>query len=343
MALSAGQWNVRSSQGEGCVRRVIESRSRPLCRRMAGCAVLREGCGHVVRIGRLLEIEEDHFAVIGGGFIGSEVAAALAMNGKKVTMIFPENSIGSRVFPIGLSQYVTGYYRQKGVDVVAGSAVTYLEAKGDRQVLRLSDGKEISVDGVVAGIGIEPNVELSRAIGLKIDDGIVVDEFLRTGHPDIYAAGDVAAFTNPALRIRMRVEHEDNANTMGKIAGSNMAGRSEPYCHLPSFYSDLFELGYEAVGMVDTRLDIIADWIRPNEEGSIFYMQDRRVRGVLLWRIGGKVDAARRLIVEEKQFQPEDLKGRLPAAKTLVEKPEVAAKIVEAILAKRAAPPPPAA
>ena len=124
------------------------------------------------------------------------------------------------------------------------------------------------VDAVVAGIGIEPNIELAKAISLPTDNGVIVNEFLRTKNADIYAAGDAAAFYNPALGKRMRVEHEDNANAMGRLAGRNMAGKSEPYDHLPFFYSDMFELGYEAVGEIDSHLETFADWKRPNEEAS---------------------------------------------------------------------------
>lgn len=253
------------------------------------------------------------FAVIGGGFIGSEIAAALAMNGKEVVMIFPEAGIGDRVFPRELSQVLSSFYRQKGVEVLAGEKVTGLKARGSQRALQMGNSREIVVDGVVAGIGIQPNVELAQSARLKVEDGIVVDEFLRTDHPDIYAAGDVAAFYNPSLGKRIRVEHEDNANTMGRAAGLNMAGRSEPYHHLPFFYSDLFELGYEAVGETDSRLETFADWKRPNEEGVIYYLQKERVRGVLLWNVWKQVDAARRLIAEPGPFQPGDLKERLPA------------------------------
>ena len=111
----------------------------------------------------------------------------------------------------------------------------------------------------------------------------------------------------------MRVEHEDNANSMGRLAGRNMAGRNEAYDHLPSFYSDLFGLGYEAVGEVDSRLETFADWKRPNEEGVVYYLKDGRVRGVLLWNVWGQVEAARQLIAEQGPFNRENLKGRLPA------------------------------
>ena len=253
------------------------------------------------------------FAIIGGGFIGSEIAAALAMNGKNVVLIFPGREIGERLFPRELSKYVSSVYRQKGVELVPGEKVVTSAARGNQRVLTTASGREIIVDGVVAGIGMEPNIELGKAAGLSTNNGIVVDEFLRTSIPGIYAAGDVAEFYNPTLAKRMRVEHEDNANSMGRLAGRNMAGMIEPYEHLPSFYSDMFELGYEAVGEVDSQLETFADWKRPNEEGVVYYLNDGRVRGVLLWNVWNQVPAARRLIAEPGPFTSDNLKGRLLA------------------------------
>ena len=127
------------------------------------------------------------------------------------------------------------------------------------------------------------------------------------------AEGDVASFHNPTLDQWLREEHEANANTMGRLAGRAMAGAAVAYDHLPSFYSDLFELGYEAVGELDSRLETVADWKEPYHEGVVYYLRDGRVRGVLLWNVWEQVDAARRLIAEAGPFRPADLKGRLPA------------------------------
>lgn len=259
---------------------------------------------------RALTEKGQRFAVIGGGFIGSEIAAALTLNQKKVVMVFRGKSIGDRVFPRDLSQFVSNFYREKGVELLSGEKVTGLETRNGQLLVKTNSSREVSVDGVVAGIGIEPNFELAHAAGLKVENGVVVDELLRTSHPDIFAAGDIAAFDNPALGKRIRVEHEDNANAMGRFAGRNMAGQSELYHHLPSFYSDMFELGYEAVGELDSRLETFADWKQPNKEGVIYYLKDGRVRGVLLWNVWGQVDAARALIAEPGPFRAENLKGR---------------------------------
>ena len=254
------------------------------------------------------------FAIIGGGFIGTEIAAALAINGKDVVMIFPGQEIGERLFPRDLAQYVSSVYRQKGVELLPSQKVVAFEARGDKRVLTTTAGRVITVDGVVAGIGLAPDIELAQAAGLSTSNGVVVDELLRTSDPNIYAAGDVAEFYNPTMGKRMRVEHEDNANSMGKLAGRNMAGMAEAYEHLPSFYSDMFELGYEAIGEVDSRLETFADWKRPNEEGVVYYLREGRLRGVLLWNVWGQVPAARELIANPGPFVKEDLRGRLPVS-----------------------------
>jgi 3-phenylpropionate/trans-cinnamate dioxygenase ferredoxin reductase subunit len=257
--------------------------------------------------------EKKSFAVIGGGFIGSEIAAALALNDCKVTMVFPEPGIGSRLFPADLSEHLVEYYRDKGVDVRPGESVTGMNKTGRQAEVVTKSGNSVVADVVAAGIGIVPNVELAVSAGLKVDDGIIVDERLRTGHFDVFAAGDVARFHNPALDTLMRVEHEDNALTMGKAAGRSMAGDDTPYTHLPFFYSDLFDLGYEAVGEMDPRAEIVADWKEKYRTGVIYYVKEGRVRGVLLWNVWGQVDAARELIAHTEPIGASDLMGRITA------------------------------
>jgi 3-phenylpropionate/trans-cinnamate dioxygenase ferredoxin reductase component len=255
-------------------------------------------------------------AVIGGGFIGSELAAGLKMNRNDVTMAFPDEFIGQRMFPRDLAAFVTDYYRQKGIEIRAHTTAVGLRRDADGLALLLHDQQgsaehEIRAGAVVAGIGIEPNVELAKAAGLDVENGILVDASLRTSQPDIFAAGDVARFHNPALGKRIRVEHEDNANTMGLAAGKAMAGEQVTYDHLPFFYSDLFDLGYEAVGELDARLETVADWQEPYRKGVVYYLQDGRVRGVLLWNVWHKVDAARRLISEPGPLRAANLAGRI--------------------------------
>ncbi|EAU54763.1 NAD(P)/FAD-dependent oxidoreductase [Mariprofundus ferrooxydans] len=252
-----------------------------------------------------------HFAVIGGGFIGSEIAAALTINGNKVTMIYPEAAIGARIYPEALAHFLNRYYQEKGINMLAGQTVDAITQHSDGYTLNTQAGETLDVDGVVVGIGIQINSGLAEAAGLKVDNGILVDDFLHTSDPAIYAAGDAANFFNPALGNRMRVEHEDNANVMGETAGRNMAGDAVPYDHLPFFYTDLFDLGYEAVGELDAGMELVEDWQEPFRKGVIYYLKEKRVRGVLLWNTWGHMETARALIAEAGPFSSQQLKGRI--------------------------------
>jgi NADPH-dependent 2,4-dienoyl-CoA reductase/sulfur reductase-like enzyme len=232
--------------------------------------------------------------VIGGGFIGSELAAALATNGCRVTMVFPEGGIAARVLPAGLSAYVTEEYRRRGVEVLTEETV----AAADATSVTTGSGRTIAADIVVAGLGLEPATDLAASVGLEVDNGIVVDELGRAGgRDDVFAAGDVASFPVAALGRRFRVEHEDHAKSHGRAVGKNMAGANTPYVHLPFFYSDMFDLGYEAVGEVDSRLHTVESWEEPNRKGIVAYVDDsRRPRGFLYWNVWDHVDLGRELI-----------------------------------------------
>jgi NADPH-dependent 2,4-dienoyl-CoA reductase/sulfur reductase-like enzyme len=249
------------------------------------------------------------FVVIGGGFIGSELAASLTANGCQVTMLFPGDGIGARIFPAELSAFVTEYYRGKGVEVLAGETVSGID--GTR--VRTESGKELEADAIVAGLGIVPNDELAAAAGLPVEDGIGVDDRGRVGgRDDVFAAGDVARFPASGLGTELRVEHEDHAKSHGRAVGANMAGADTPYDHLPFFYSDLFELGYEAVGETDPRLTVAAEWAEPNRKGVVAYLdEERRPRGFLLWDVWGKVDEATALIRASEPLEAAALRALL--------------------------------
>lgn len=256
------------------------------------------------------------FAVVGGGFIGSELAAALTMNEKEVVLIFPGEEIGGHFYPKDLADFISKRYRDKGVDLRTSTRTGKVTEKGDRVIVELVDGDgnsvgELEVDGLVSGIGSELNVELAEQAGLPVEDGVMVDRMLRAGRPNIYAAGDIARFYQSSLDQHIRVEHEDNALKMGKAAGKAMAGAGEPWDYLPFFYSDLFDMGYEAVGKFDSANEIVEDWIEPFGEGVIYYLDGTQVRGVLLWNHWDKVPAARKLIGTDLPEKGEGLRAEL--------------------------------
>jgi NADPH-dependent 2,4-dienoyl-CoA reductase/sulfur reductase-like enzyme len=233
------------------------------------------------------------------------------MQGKQVTMLFPDRGICQRIFPPAVVSYLNQYYCDKGVSVLAGESVNGVVGSGQYLTVLTERGRRIAANGVVAGIGVQPNVALAAAAGLKVDNGIVVNSILQTSHADVYAAGDVANFYDSILAVRRRVEHEDNANQMGKAAGRAMAGDTTPYDNSPMFYSDLFDLGYEAVGELDSRLETVIDWQEPYKTGVIYYLKDQRLRGVLLWNVWGQVEAARALIAAGQTVTPQALSGRI--------------------------------
>lgn len=259
--------------------------------------------------------KKERFCVIGAGFIGSEITAALTNLGKEVTMIFPEVGISGLAFPDDLSKFMNDYYREKGVTVLSGNLADKVTKEGEKYRITYKDtdnnqSSEAVFDAVIVGVGIKPNVFLAEEAGLSVDNGIVVNDFLQTDDPDIFAAGDVANFYNPALDERVRFEHEDNANSMGMRAGENMSGEMEPYEHFPFFYSDLFDMGYEAVGQLRKKdYQIVEDWLDPYKKGAVIYLDSGKVRGVIFWNLWDKVSQGREVIAEGKTYSEDALMG----------------------------------
>jgi NADPH-dependent 2,4-dienoyl-CoA reductase/sulfur reductase-like enzyme len=169
--------------------------------------------------------------------------------------------------------------------------------------------KDLEFDYVIVGIGINPAIDLAQSIGLKIENGILVDNYCQTSISDIYAAGDVANFDCIPLQKRLRFEHEDNATRMGLCAGKNMAGNVDPYNYLPYFYSDLFDIAYEAVGEINAQMDTYIDWVEEFQEGAVYYLEGNRIHGILLWNMWDYQEIARILIKEKKITDKAELKG----------------------------------
>ncbi len=254
----------------------------------------------------------EHALVIGSGFIGAELAAALRHAGKEVTYLYDREYPLFRVLPRDLGLFVADYYRQQGVETVSEDKVVALEESQGLIQAHTASGGVISTQHVVAGLGIEPEVDLAEAAGLDVEDGIVVDEFGRTTDTAIYAAGDVARFPCVPLERSLRVEHWDNAIQQGRSTGANMAGAVVPYEGIPYFFSDLFDLGFEAVGELDPTLRVEAVWRQPFREGVVFYLRDEVARGVLLWNVWGAVDWARGMVRAAKPMSSAERAASIP-------------------------------
>ena len=239
--------------------------------------------------------------VIGGGFLGAEISAALNQNGQRVTMAFPEAGISGLILPAGLAQRVNAEYTRNGIEVLAGHMVRGAEQTGETVTVALEETasgevseREFSL--LLAAVGSTPAQELAGEAGIAVNDGIVVDELFRTDVPGVFAAGDVARYPDALFGPR-RVEHEDHALHSGMHAGLAMAGEGEPYGHIPLFYSALYGSSYEAAGLLDSRMATRANWAQPSSSGTIYYLDDQElVRGVLLWNNPGGIDEARELL-----------------------------------------------
>ncbi len=236
--------------------------------------------------------------VIGGGYIGAELAAVLNKNGVSVTMVFPEKYLMGWIFPENLGMAIQKDFINRGVTIHSGDFPDYLERKGDTFKIATVSGYQIVADIVIAGIGILPSVELARMGGIVVDNakGIFVNEFLETSDKDIYAAGDNAFFPYQVLGTKMRIEHLDNALAQGHLAGRNMAGAREPYTYMPYFFSDLFDFHFEAVGNVDSRLIVVEDWQPKNKKGIIWYYKEGKVVGAMMCNMPNKVEMVRKII-----------------------------------------------
>ncbi|HSF37265.1 MAG TPA: FAD-dependent oxidoreductase [Nocardioides sp.] len=263
---------------------------------------------------RAVATEGSHVAVVGGGYIGSEITSALVQNGVQVTLVLDLEDVQEQMFPRALAATLTKAFADRGVEVVHGSVQGGQEDDGGVRI-RLDDGTDIVADAAVIGVGVLPRTGLAEAAGLEVDNGVVVDEHLRTSDPDVYAAGDVASYPD-ALLGRRRVEHVDHAEKSGEHAGKAMAGADEAYDYTPFFWSDILDYGYEAVGETRSDLDLVEDW-KDGEVGTgvVYYLQSGQVRGVLLWNVWDSVDQARAVIAEtgkEPVADPESLRGRIP-------------------------------
>jgi 3-phenylpropionate/trans-cinnamate dioxygenase ferredoxin reductase subunit len=260
---------------------------------------------------RRLASEGKKAVIIGGGFIGSEIAAALNVNKVDVTMIFPEDYLVQRIFPEGLGNAIQNHYASRGITILNKDLPVSFEKKSGKILTHTKNGRQLESVIVIAGIGIIPAVDLAKKVGLRIDNGIVVDEYLMTSGKDIYSAGDNTSFISAVTGNLTRVEHWDNSIAQGKAAGRNMAGERKKYDHVPYFFSDLFDFGYEAAGDINSQLETVADWKKEYDTGVVYYLKDDAVRGIMLCNVWEKIDEARELIRKGAKVKPEQLKGAI--------------------------------
>jgi NADPH-dependent 2,4-dienoyl-CoA reductase/sulfur reductase-like enzyme len=186
--------------------------------------------------------------VVGSGFIGMEVTAVLAQKGIETTMVLRDDRIWKNFFTPQMSQFFEAYYAERGVLFAKNAMLKELRGDGHVESAELADGETIPCEMVVAGIGVRPVTEVLANSGIEVADGVVVNEYLQTNRPDIFAAGDIANYRDVLFGKRRRVEHWDNAVSQGQYCARALMGERAPFKHVPYFFSDVFDLSYEFWG-----------------------------------------------------------------------------------------------
>jgi NADPH-dependent 2,4-dienoyl-CoA reductase/sulfur reductase-like enzyme len=215
--------------------------------------------------------------VIGGGFIGMEVAAVLAQKGIEVCMVVNDDRVFKRLFSPEMSEFFESYYAARGVRLIKSMSITELRGDGSVESAVLRDGQNIPCDLVVAGIGVQPAIDVVANCGLELGDGILVNEYLQTSHPDIFAAGDVANYQDVLFSKRRRVEHWDNAVSQGQYCARSLMGDRTPFRHVPYFFSDVFDLSYEYWGDSSGADEVIHRGDLSSNSFSVWWLHQQRV------------------------------------------------------------------
>ncbi|MDX5373318.1 MAG: FAD-dependent oxidoreductase [Pseudomonadaceae bacterium] len=279
-------------------------RPRPLAVPNAAAA---ERCGnfHYLRI--LDDVERiraqlapgKRLAIVGGGYIGLEVAASAVQQGLQVTVLEALPRVLQRVTAAELSAYYERKHREAGVDIRTQVQVADLEVAGDAvTALLCADGSRLETDLVVVGIGLIANTELAAEAGLAVDNGILVDEHAQTSDPHIYAAGDCTNHPNPLLGRRLRLESVPNALEQSRVAAANMAGKAKAYASVPWFWSDQYELKLKMVGLSEGYERLVLRGDPASDSFSAFYLQGDRVLAADTVNRPQDFIAAKRLVAE---------------------------------------------
>lgn len=220
--------------------------------------------------------------VIGGGFIGMEVASVLAGAGMRTTLVFPDDRVWKRLFTPPVSSFFERQFAGHGIAFMKGDRVVAVTHKHQGRQVVLESGAELEADVIVAGVGVTPATELFRRSALEVDDGIRVNRFLETSVRDVWAAGDVANYPDHTFHRRLRVEHWDNAVEQGRVAMRNMMGHIQPFTHVPYFFSDTFDLSYEFWGDATGHDRVVYRGSMRNKQLSVWWLRKQKLCAALI-------------------------------------------------------------
>ncbi len=215
--------------------------------------------------------------IIGGGYIGLETAASLSKLGIAMTVLETESRLLKRVASETTSEFYLRLHRENGVDIRCNTMATALEGDSAVSGVVCGDGLKIAADMVIIGIGVIPNTELASDAGLEVDNGVLVNEFAQTSHPDIVAAGDCTNHPNAILNTRLRLESVPNATEQAKAAAASICGLDKQYAELPWFWSDQYDVKLQIAGMNQGYTDAIIRGDKASRSFTVFYLKDNTI------------------------------------------------------------------
>jgi NADPH-dependent 2,4-dienoyl-CoA reductase/sulfur reductase-like enzyme len=253
--------------------------------------------------------------VVGSGFIAMEVSSVLAQKGIETVMVVRDERVFKKLFTPEMSHNFETYFAARGVRFIKHAEVK--EARGDAALasVALKDGRTIDCDLMVAGIGVQPLTRVAEESGIEVADGVVVNEYLETGVPGIYAAGDVANYHDTLFGKRRRVEHWDNAVSQGQHCGRTLLGERAPFVHVPYFFSDMFDLSYELWGDTSAADEVIVRGDISSTSFSVWWLNRQRLAAAFTMnRPDEERDAAPRWIECKRSLTADQLRAAtLPA------------------------------
>jgi NADPH-dependent 2,4-dienoyl-CoA reductase/sulfur reductase-like enzyme/predicted acylesterase/phospholipase RssA len=218
--------------------------------------------------------------VVGGSFLGMELAASLTERGVHVTLIAMEDVLLSKLESPIVSEFFCQYYAARGVEIILADAVIEFRGKRRVETVITRSGRTFPCDLVVVGIGVVPNVDFLQGSNVKVNDGILVNRFLQTNDPNIFAAGDVANFFDPVFNLRRRIEHWDNAVKQGRLAAKNMLGQMLSYDEVSYFFCDVFDISFDFMGVPDEAEEQIARGSMNSGSFALFYLRNNVPRAL---------------------------------------------------------------
>lgn len=245
--------------------------------------------------------------VVGAGWIGCEVAAGARTLGAEVSMIAPEDLPLTRVLGPELGAVYRDVHAEHGVDLRLNTGVREIVGDSMAEGVRTAHGEIVPGDLVVLGVGVAPRDQLARDAGLHVDDGVLVDEFLRTTDPTVFAAGDVARAWHPAFQTRIRVEHWANALHQGPVAAANMLGEDVIYDRQPYFYSDQYDVGMEYRGYATSWERVVLRGDVARREFLAFWVAEGKVLAGMNVNIWDEGDAIEALLKTRNPVDPDRL------------------------------------